>query len=140
MNIKRFFNDIYFDVTGIIFIFLFVFYLWDGSIHQQVGVILAGVSFILWIISRLQLGTSFSMLPKASRLVTNGIYSKTRHPMYIFSSLCLLGLFVAINSYYLYLLFVALVILQTVRVRKENSILHYKFGEEYEKYHKDTWF
>ena len=138
--IKKYVSDVYLDVTGIILLFIFVFYHWNGVPNQIFGVILSLLSFALWIVSRRQLGNSFSIVPEASLLITYGIYSKIKHPMYIFSFLCLLGLFIAINNFYLYLLLFPLIVLQIIRIRKENLILKAKFGELYEHYSSNTWF
>jgi protein-S-isoprenylcysteine O-methyltransferase Ste14 len=40
-------------------------------------------SYIFLIMARVQLGTSFAVSPQAKELVTRGLYSKIRHPVYV---------------------------------------------------------
>ena len=40
-------------------------------------------SLVLLIVARIELGGSFSVRPKAQALVTHGLYSRVRHPIYI---------------------------------------------------------
>ena len=138
--IKKFFNDIYIDVTWITVLTIFILFNWKGTNHEMIGVSVTIISFIFWILARQQLGQSFSIIPKASNLVSNGIYSKIKHPMYIFSSLCVLGLIIAMNLPFLYIFWVLLVVLQIFRIKKENKILYLKFGDKYKEYERNTWF
>jgi protein-S-isoprenylcysteine O-methyltransferase Ste14 len=78
-----------------------------------VGVTLAVVSFALLVLARLQLGKSFSVTPKASDLVTQGLYSKLQHPMYVFVDLIICGIALAVDRWYVLLVLVILLPLQT---------------------------
>jgi len=51
--------------------------------------ILCGVVFALYAV--LELGRSFSVMPEARRLVTNGPYSVIRHPVYLGEAVALAG-------------------------------------------------
>ena len=104
------------------------------------GAIVAIPAFILWFIARVQLGKSFSITPQAKELVTHGLYSKIRNPVYFFGSLFIAGLFLYIGRPWLLLLFVLLVPLHLFRIKKEEKVLQEKFGETYLKYKKSTWF
>jgi len=56
---------------------LFLFAVWKRP-HSPIlvaAVVLAGVTFPLWIIARVQLGSAFSFGAKAHHLVTTGLYS-----------------------------------------------------------------
>jgi protein-S-isoprenylcysteine O-methyltransferase Ste14 len=81
----------------------------------------------------------FLAAPKASELVTTGIYSRIRNPIYLFGGLAIIGLFLYINPKWL-LLLVVLIPMQIVRIRKEERVLADKFGEEYQRYKSRTWF
>ena len=48
-------------------------------------------------IARLQLGKSFAVNPQAKELVTHGLYSKIRNPMYLFSGLLVLSFALALG-------------------------------------------
>jgi protein-S-isoprenylcysteine O-methyltransferase Ste14 len=107
---------------------------------QLIGVVLSIISFVLWIISRVQLADSFSISPTASRLIDRGVYSKIRHPVYVFSFLALLGIFFFLQRWPIFLLLIPLLILQIFRIHKEGQILSKKFGKEYLEYKHRTWF
>jgi len=59
---------------------------------KMAGAGLAGVSVAMLAVARLQLGASFSVKAKASKLVTTGLYSKIRNPIYVFGALFLVGI------------------------------------------------
>src|SRR5205807_7455816 len=61
------------------------------------GGVLALSGLALLTISRVQLGNSFSIAPLAQELVTRGVYSKVRHPVYVFGILTLVGLALYLN-------------------------------------------
>jgi protein-S-isoprenylcysteine O-methyltransferase Ste14 len=102
---------------------------------------MAVVGFTLWMLARIQLGSSFSVRAQAKALVTTGLYSKLRHPIYLFGGLAYLGLFLAWGKLLLTLAFLALIIpRQIVRLRKEEAVLEKAFGDEYRRYRANTWF
>src|SRR4051812_14179098 len=62
---------------------------WNAS--SITGVFLLIVGFILWTVARFQLGASFAVKAEARQLVTRGLYSKLRNPIYVFGSFVLAG-------------------------------------------------
>jgi protein-S-isoprenylcysteine O-methyltransferase Ste14 len=110
------------------------------NVETSVGVALAAVFFALVVLARVQLGKSFSVTPRASDLVTHGLYSRLQHPMYLFVDLTVCGLALALHRWYVLLLLVILLPLQTRNARKERQLLREKFGERYETYRRATWF
>ena len=86
------------------------------------------------------MGASFSVTPQARALVTHGVYSKIRNPIYVFSALMLLGVLVALQYRYAFLLLALLIPIQMVRAHQESKILEANFGDEYRKYRMGTWF
>jgi len=56
------------------------------------GLVLLIPSLILVTVVRFQLGNSFSIAPEARALVTHGLYSRIRNPVYVFGTLVILGL------------------------------------------------
>ena len=111
---------------------------WEN--HQIVGLAMLIPGFLLWVLARLQLGTSFSVTPQARALVTHGLYAKIRNPIYVFGSLFIAGVFVFIGIYWLLLLLLIIVPMQITRARKEARVLEQAFGEPYREYKKKTWF
>jgi len=105
-----------------------------------VGAAIAIVSLALLVVARLQLGAAFSVQAKAKTLVTTGLYSRIRNPIYVFSAMFLVGIVIVSERWLLLLLMAALVPMQMVRARKEAQVLAEAFGEEYARYKARTWF
>jgi protein-S-isoprenylcysteine O-methyltransferase Ste14 len=91
-------------------------------------------------LARFQLGRSFSITAQARKLVTHGLYSRIRNPVYIFGAVAMAGFFMIVQRAVLWFLFAFLVVLQIVRARKEAQVLEAKFGDEYRAYRTQTWF
>jgi protein-S-isoprenylcysteine O-methyltransferase Ste14 len=104
------------------------------------GLVLALASLGLWMAARIQLGRSFSIAPKATALVTRGVYSKIRNPIYVFSATWIAGLALALGKPIALLLLIPLIPMQAARARRESRVLEAKFGEEYREYRRKTWF
>jgi protein-S-isoprenylcysteine O-methyltransferase Ste14 len=121
-------------------------YLLGYCLQQQVtplrafGTGLAIVAFGLWATARIQLGKSFSVKPRALALVTRGIYSKIRNPIYVFSALWIAGVILALGRPMWLLIVSALIPMQVVRARREARVLSEKFGNAYVEYRNRTWF
>jgi protein-S-isoprenylcysteine O-methyltransferase Ste14 len=111
---------------------------WTGV--KVVGAVIAGAAIVGLVLARLQLGASFSVKAKAKKLVTTGLYSKIRNPIYLFGALFLLGMAMVLENWILLAFVVVLVPVQIVRARKEEQVLRDAFGEEYERYKAGTWF
>lgn len=108
--------------------------------QRLVGIVLAVVSFCFLILARVQLGKSFAFTPQAKGLVTHGLFSRIRNPMYLFVDLTLIGITLAIHFWYLAGILVILVPLQIRNARKESRLLAEKFGASYAGYRAGTWF
>ena len=106
---------------------------WIGLALSLLG--LAGV-----ILARYTLGRSFSERAKATELVTTGIYSRMRNPIYVFSLIFIVGLVLIIRNPALGLVLVIIIPIQIIRARREAHVLETKFGEAYRQYRDRTWF
>ena len=76
---------------------------------------------------------------KATSIVKDGIYSRTRHPMYLGMALCLLGLAtwsVSVAGYGLVLAYCAYITI--FQIQPEERALGAVFGEEYAAYLRDV--
>lgn len=104
-----------------------------------VGLCIAIPSFALFILARIQLGRSFSVEAKATALVTTGLYSRIRNPIYFFGAMMMVGVIVWADKPLLFLVFVILIPLQIYRTRQEERVLTEKFGEAYLEYKRKTW-
>jgi protein-S-isoprenylcysteine O-methyltransferase Ste14 len=103
------------------------------------GLVLMIPALILLTVARIQLGNSFSFAPQTTRLVTRGIYSRIRNPIYVFGTIVFSGLFLFLERPYLLLLLVPVLILQISRARAEARVLEEHFGDEYRQYKAKTW-
>jgi protein-S-isoprenylcysteine O-methyltransferase Ste14 len=105
------------------------------------GAVLGLASGVLLVVSRLQLGQSFSVQAKARALVTAGIYSRIRHPIYVFSSLMIVGIALYLDQMWLLLVVLVVIVpMQIYRARREERVLMDAFGEEYARYKASSWF
>lgn len=111
---------------------------WNAA--RLTGFCIAVPAAVLLFTARWQLGQSFSVTPQARELVTRGLYSKIRNPIYVFSALLLVGVLIALQYRYALLLLLVLIPLQILRARKEAEVLEARFGDEYRKYREGTWF
>jgi protein-S-isoprenylcysteine O-methyltransferase Ste14 len=111
---------------------------WTGL--RIAGAVLAVVGYSLFVTARLQLGKSFSVRPKAKELVTLGLYSRIRNPIYVFVDVMICGVILALRLYWLFLLYPVLVVMHVLRARREAKVLQEKFGQAYLEYRNQTWF
>jgi protein-S-isoprenylcysteine O-methyltransferase Ste14 len=105
-----------------------------------VGMAIAAPSFLLLIVARFQLGGAFSVRAKASSLVTTGLYSRIRNPIYVFGTLLVVGIVIWIDRPWFLLVLAVLVPMQILRSRKEAQVLEENFGAAYLEYKQKTWF
>ena len=120
----------------------FVMHFWGlpWTAPRIAGLGLAIPCFLLLALARIQLGRAFSVQAKASTLVTTGLYSRIRNPIYIFGGLAIAGFMLWANQPRLLLLFVVVIPMQVWRSRVEARELTKKFGAQYLEYKRQTWF
>ena len=107
---------------------------------QIVGLFLLVVGFVLWPLARFQLGNSLTVSAQAKQLVTRGLYSKIRNPIYVFGSILIAGLILLLDRPMWLLVFAVIIPLQLWRAGKESQVLETEFGEAYRTYRASTWF
>ncbi|HUA14189.1 MAG TPA: isoprenylcysteine carboxylmethyltransferase family protein [Verrucomicrobiae bacterium] len=111
---------------------------WNAQRYMGTLLVVFGLTFIA--IARYQLGTSFSVKPEAHALVTRGIYSRIRNPIYVFGTVMLAGLLLVIQRPVYWIVLAALVVVQTIRAHREAQVLEAAFGDAYREYRRKTWF
>ncbi len=111
---------------------------WDWQRSLGTALLIAGVVGI--VVARYQLGKSFAIKAEAHQLVTHGIYSKIRNPIYLFGTVLISGFVLLIHRPMLWLLVPAVIILQTLRAHREARVLEAAFGDAYREYRRKTWF
>lgn len=116
--------------------------LWPGPWNTQrlVGILLVVVGTVFVLLARIQLGTSFSILPRAKKLVTRGLYAKIRNPIYVFGTIAVAGMLLILQITRLWIFLIVLVAVQIFRAGREARALELRFGEDYRAYRKQTWF
>lgn len=115
---------------------------WSGpwNLQRYVGTALAVLGISLVALARYQLGRAFSVTAEAHHLVTTGLYSKIRNPIYVFGMIMLAGMVLVLQRPEGWLVVAAGVIAQTVRARREARVLESAFGDAYREYRSKTWF
>jgi protein-S-isoprenylcysteine O-methyltransferase Ste14 len=110
------------------------------DLSHYVGLAIGVPGLVLVLTARQQLGSSFSVSPQARRLVTTGLYSRIRNPIYFFACFAVVGLALAVHQPRFLLIFLVMIPVQVVRARAEAKVLEEKFGDEYRDYRRHTWF
>ena len=121
-------------------VILAVFFHPPWTAWRVAGLVMMMVFAGLLTVARLQLGNAFSLTPQARVLVTRGIYSKIRHPVYVFSAFIIAGVLLYIDRPALLALLLVLIPIQVLRARQEERVLAQRFGESYLQYKRSTWF
>lgn len=102
------------------------------------GLTLTGL--LPWMVARFRLANSFSLRPRATILVSDAIYSRVRHPIYVFGGLTMLGLILTTAWWTFLVPWVLLMGVQLVRALIEEKTLQAAFPKSYDAYRKTTWF
>ena len=125
--------------TGVLF---WILATWNTPWNAQryIGTALAVVGASLVGLARYQLGKSFAVRAEAHELVTHGLYSKIRNPMYVFGVVMFTGVILVLQRPALWVALVAMVIGQVIRARREARVLEMAFGDSYREYRRKTWF
>ncbi|MFZ0314000.1 MAG: isoprenylcysteine carboxylmethyltransferase family protein [Candidatus Korobacteraceae bacterium] len=111
---------------------------WNAMRYIGTVLTVAGISMVA--VARCQLGKSFSARAEAHELVTHGLYSKIRNPIYVFGNLYVAGLLLVLQQPILVIVLAILIIVQAVRARREARVLEAAFGDAYRQYRSKTWF
>lgn len=118
----------------------FVVRLWRDDLRHWIAMPISFSAFVLWMVARQQLGASFAIRAEARKLVTTGLYSKIRNPIYFFAGIAYGAPLIAGGWYLGLLIFLILYTHQLFRIRNEERVLREAFGEEYLAYRARTWF
>ena len=74
------------------------------------------------------------------RLVTRGVYSRIRHPLYLFSFVAFAGLLLYLNELPGILLLLLMGFVPFRLARREEQDLEALYGDQYRRYKQRTWF
>ena len=128
-----------------------VLIVWDLFQHEKetgaapvlnpVGLLLVGVAIVVVLAAALTLGKNYSstlVIREGHELVVHGIYRIVRHPIYLGTILCMLGLPIAVSSWSGLPPMLLLIPLFLYRIRIEERLLLEEFGDDYLAYMKRT--
>ena len=110
------------------------------NVQRYVVSVLTVLGAALLGVSRYQLGKSFSIKPEARQLITHGIYSRIRNPIYVCGAVMIVGLILVLQIPILWIGLAVVVTIQTIRAHQEARVLEAKFGDTYREYRSKTWF
>jgi protein-S-isoprenylcysteine O-methyltransferase Ste14 len=105
---------------------------WGGA---ALGLLLAG--HFLCAVALMQLGRSLSIMPEARRLVTEGLYARIRHPLYLGEAIATIGVLLLYRIPAAFALVAIQFCLQLWRMREEEKVLVAAFPE-YAEYRRRT--
>jgi protein-S-isoprenylcysteine O-methyltransferase Ste14 len=131
---------LWFDVAATLVLVALAVRYGPRTVWFYAGLGLTAGAMPFWILARLQLGHSFSVTAQARRLVTHGLYTRLRNPIYLFGGLAYFGALVALQVWWLVVAWLVLTPIQVLRVRREEKVLAEAFGPEYEAWRAKTWF
>jgi protein-S-isoprenylcysteine O-methyltransferase Ste14 len=137
---KRLLYSSYLDLWLIVLSAVYAFHQSTATFFYFACLFLTLASFVFWVISWSHLGNTYSDQSKTLSLVTTGVYSKIRHPMYFFSSLTLFFIALYINSLLAYVFLAIIILSQLEKMNMEDKMLEDHFGAEYLNYKEGTWF
>ena len=95
------------------------------------GLIIVGMGASFMVLS--WLGKSFSIMPEARRLVTQGPYALVRHPLYLCEEIAVIGAFLQVVSPAAFFIVIIHALFQVRRMMNEEKVLKATF-EDYESY------
>jgi protein-S-isoprenylcysteine O-methyltransferase Ste14 len=119
---------------------------WPTIIHAQmwnvpwlawIGVALCAVGLLVIVLSLVSFGTSFRVgidTNHPDRLVTSGVFARTRNPMYVAFGCVLLGEFLIFPNWVLLIYLLAGFALFHRQVMREEEFLRQHYGAEYQAY------
>jgi protein-S-isoprenylcysteine O-methyltransferase Ste14 len=95
-------------------------------------IILVGAQYIAWS----GIKTVFGEVREPPRVITEGVFSIVRHPVYFGSFMAFFGLVFMTSSLFSFLIWIIMIIFYYYISRYEEKLLLTKFGKEYEDYMK----
>lgn len=130
----------WFDVAIYVILAAIIFATRPRTPRYWIGLALFLFGLVFWVTARVQLGRSFAITAQAKQLVTHGLYSKIRHPIYFFAGITMIGMLLAAQNWIVLVIGLVFYSGQLFRIRNEDTVLEQAFGEEYRAYREKTWF
>jgi protein-S-isoprenylcysteine O-methyltransferase Ste14 len=132
------------EILGTSFAICLVFFVGRNSSWTSrhiAGAVLLAIGFIGWLTARLQIREFFAVTAQAQGLVTIGIYSKIRNPIYFFGVILFAGMALYLTlPWWVLPVLLLIIFMQVLRARNEARVLEARFGDAYRQYRSKTWF
>jgi protein-S-isoprenylcysteine O-methyltransferase Ste14 len=109
----------------------------QNSLFQQVGWVLLVASLLFLLVAQAQMGNSWRIgidETKRTELVSRGLFSFSRNPIFLSMRINLIGLFLVLPNAVTLTLFAVGDVLMQVQVRLEEAHLHSLHGSKYMEY------
>jgi len=107
-----------------------------GLINLLISIPIIIIGAYLGIVGVKGTGIEVSETHRAEFIVTDGIYSKTRHPQYLGAVMAHIGMSFFLAAFYALLATALVIVVTYLTARKEEQELIREFGEEYREYKK----
>lgn len=121
----------------ILFIFMLIAPVFMEITNKPVFLILGFTFFTIGCILILISYLNYFTTP-LEQLITKGMYSISRNPIYVFSSIAFIGIAILSESFLFGLLLILYFIIQHPVIKEEERFCEDNFGEEYQRYKKRT--
>lgn len=102
--------------------------------YNLIGLVIAFLGFMLMGKSRdlFSKHNTTLKIEKSNHMITEGVFSKTRNPMYLGMAILILGFSIfSANLIALFLPFIFLIIIRLLYISKEEQLMSEKFGQDY---------
>jgi len=143
LSIKRYrLKHVFAFSTTILLIFLWYYHLPNTKI-KFIGLIISTTGLLIWWAGKITLSKNWNFgygKPKIKNLVTNGIYSKIKHPIYLGINITLMGLMFFYTKIWFIIVGSLIIFYFFRRMYVEDKYLTKKLGKKYIEYKKKTWF
>ncbi len=114
----------------------------DSEVLRTVGLILYIAGFLLMHFAEAQLGRYFSTevsIRDGQELVTDGLYTRVRHPRYVGIMTFSLGLTLLFRSWLCLFIAATIVLVLFWRIADEERLMSQEFGADWEAYVNRSW-
>jgi protein-S-isoprenylcysteine O-methyltransferase Ste14 len=114
----------------------------DQRLVKIIGLAVNIIGLIIWWSAKLTIGENWNAgygKPQIKKLVTHGVYSRIRHPLYWGINLTLIGLCLLYPNILFLIISSLIIIYFFYRMRAEDKYLLEKLGMEYRNYKNQTW-
>ena len=111
------------------------------SVHSIIGLALFVTGFTIILVAHITLWRSYSstlVIREDHKLITHGVYRFMRHPIYLGTIMCCIGIPVFLSSLYGLLTMSVLIPVFLSRIRIEERLLTEEFGDAYRSYKEAT--